>query len=209
MGMNKIEENLKEARRLKVRQLFEGYELFGFETRNKYQVINDSGELLAYAAEEKTGVRGIVFRHFFGHWRPFNVWLYDAERAQSYKLHFPFRWFLKTLFVSDSQGRRRGYLQQRFALFRKKFDAYDAQGKIIARINSSLFRFWTFEFIQRGKRVATIQKKWSGSLTELFTDKDNFVISYADPKLSVDEKIIMLSTCFMVDIIYFENHRGS
>ena len=201
--------DLKDKRLLHVQQVFEGLELLGFETRNKYKILDENQRPYAYAAEEKTGFGGAILRHIFGHWRSFKVIIFNDQREPIYELQFPFRWFFKTLYVTDTKGRRLGHLQQRFAIFRKKFDVFDAYGKEIAKINSSWFRFWTFEFESHGRKLGTVQKKWSGAIGEFFTDKDNFVVSYADPNLASDTKAVMLATCIMVDIIYFENNKGS
>jgi uncharacterized protein YxjI len=79
----------------------------------------------------------------------------------------------------------------------------------VAKINSSFFRFWTFEFEDNGRVIGKIQKKWSGILSEAFTDKDNFEISFKNQNLTTDMKVLMLSTCLLVDIIYFENNKAS
>ena len=112
------------------------------------------------------------------------------------------------MIVSDSEGRRIGHLQQRFAFFRKKFDVYDVRGKRIANINSGLFKLWTFEFIHRGRKLGGVYKKWGSVLTEFFTDKDNYVVSFADPTLDPDKKALMLSMCLLIDIVYFENNQS-
>jgi hypothetical protein len=77
----------------------------------------------------------------------------------------------------------------------------------VARINSSFFHFWTFEFFDRARSLGKIQKKWSGALTELFSHKDNFVISFR-PGLWPDLQVLLLAACLMVDIVYFENNKA-
>lgn len=206
--MQDFKEHLKHTNLLHVQQVMEGFELLGFETRNKYRILDQYKEPLAYAAEQSTGITGTILRQILGHWRSFKVIIFDEKREEVYKLHFPFRWFFKTLYVSEASGRRIGHLQERFAIFRKKFDVYDSNSRLVARINSSFFRFWTFEFFDNHRSIGKIQKKWSGALSEIFTDKDNFVVTYSDPNLSGDVKALMLSTCLMVDVIYFENNKA-
>lgn len=206
--MSEFIQRLVEADMLQVKQVMEGLELIGLETRNKYKI--HAGNLdVAFAAEQSTGFGGTILRQILGHWRSFSVTIFDEKRAPIFKLDFPFRWFFKTLFVTDTQGRKVGHLQQRFAIFRKKFDVFDANGMLVAKINSSFFRFWTFEFEDKGRVIGKIQKQWAGILSEAFTDKDNFVISFKNPNLTTDMKVLMLSTCLLVDIIYFENNKAS
>lgn len=197
---------IKESNELYIEQVHEKWELLGFETRNKYRVLDESKNQIAFAAEKSTGIGGAIFRNIFGHWRSFSVVIYDQNKNPVYNLRFPFRWFFKTLHVSDFSGRRIGHLEERFAFFRKKFDVFDINNKVVARINSSFFRFWTFEFFHNERSLGKIQKKWSGIMSEVFTDKDNFIITFND-SINEDLKVLMLSTCFMVDIIYFENNK--
>ncbi len=197
---------LQSYKNLHVRQVREPFEFLGLETRNKYRILDDQGASILYAAEEASGLGGTLLRQILGHWRSFKVVIFDEGRSPRFHLHFPFRWFFKTLMVTDERGQILGTLEQRFALFRKKFDIIGPQGQELARINSSFFRFWTFEFFHHDRSLGRIQKKWSGALNELFTDKDNFVVSFR-PGLAPETQVLMLATCIMVDIIYFENNK--
>lgn len=207
--MNQFEHHLRNCRLLHVQQTFEAFELLGFETRNKYRILDEDLRPVAFAAEQRTGITGAILRHILGHWRSFEVIIFDENKQKALELKFPFRWFFKTLFVNDKSGQKIGHLQQRFALFRKKFDVFDKSGRQVARINSSFFRFWTFEFFHHNRSLGKVQKKWSGSLGEFFTDKDNFVVTYQKAELDYEIKALMLSTCIMIDVIYFEENQGN
>jgi uncharacterized protein YxjI len=204
-----MKEILKQAKVLHVQQVLEGFEVvLGWESRNKYRILDERQSPVAYAAEVKTGILGALMRGFLGHWRTFNVTIYNQNRTDEYFLNFPFRWFFKTLFVKEAKGSDIGYLQQRFAIFRKKFDIYDRHHKKIGFINSSFFRFWTFDIYNpHAVKMASIKKKWSGVLSEMFTDRDNFVVEYYDQGLSEEVRALILSTCIMVDIVYFERKQ--
>lgn len=201
--------NLIEGSRLRVEQVWEGFEIvLGWETRNKYRILNAQGMLVGFAAEQSSGFLGTIARGILGHWRSFNIFIFNEHKQQVLDLHFPFRWFFKTLFIKSHEGQILGTLQQRFSIFYKKFDVLDPYGKSLAIIKSPLFKFWTFEFLRGDRKIGVIKKKWSGTLGEFFTDKDNFEIFFEDPTLNSEMKILMLSTCLMVDIVYFENNKG-
>jgi hypothetical protein len=206
----KFEDSLLNSKKLHVQQILEGIEIFtGFETRNKYRILNEDMTPLAFAAEPSTGLSGALMRGIFKHWRSFKIEIFNKERELLYRANFPFRWFFKSLYLEGENGSSIGHLQARFALFYKKFDLYDSRGIIIARVKSPLFKFWTFEFRQGQRKIGTVQKKWSGTMSELFTDRDNFTVTYAQADLSIEIKALMLAACLMVDIIYFENNKGS
>ena len=73
--------SLRHHQRLIVRQRRELAELFGFETRNKYEIASESGGALAFAAEQQKGIAGFLFRQFLGHWRTFEIKFFSPDRA--------------------------------------------------------------------------------------------------------------------------------
>jgi uncharacterized protein YxjI len=206
----KFEETLLASKSLHVQQVLEGFEvLLGYETRNKYRILDADMNPIAFAAEASKGLGAAIMRGLFKHWRTFEIEIFDQSRELMYRAKFPFRWFFKALYLENANGSVMGHLEQRFAILYKKFDVYDGYGKLIAEIKSPLFKMWTFEFRTHGRKIGTIQKKWSGAISEIFTDKDNFIVSYAQPDLTLETKAIMLATCLMIDVVYFENNQGA
>jgi uncharacterized protein YxjI len=206
----KFDETLMASRKLHVQQVLEGFEIMlGYETRNKYRILDEDLIPVAFAAEASQGFAAALMRGFFKHWRTFEIEIFDQGRSLMYRAKFPFRWFFKTLYLEDASGKSMGHLQARFAIFHKKFDLHDSNGRLIAEIASPWFKMWTFEFQKNNRKIGTIQKKWSGGLTEIFTDKDNFIVSFAQPDLDLETKALMVATCLMIDIVYFENNSGS
>lgn len=210
MSTIKFHERLTASRRIHIKQIYEISEiLIGWESRNKYQILDENNAFLAYAAEKSQGFRGALMRGMLKHWRRFDIVVFNESREKMFNLHFPFRWFFKTLIVQDHEGLHIGTLQQRWAFFYKKFDILDKNGRVVCRIRSPFFKIWTFEFKRATKKIGTLQKKWSGLASEMFTDRDNFTLSFADPSLEEETKLMMMSMALLVDIIYFENNQGS
>ena len=206
----KFEETLSASKKLHVQQVLEGFEiLLGYETRNKYRILDENMNPVAYAAEASKGLAAALMRGLFKHWRSFEIEIFDQNRQIMYRAIFPFRWFFKALYLENDSGKLMGHLQQRFSILYKKFDVCDANGMIIAEVNSPIFKLWTFEFRKNNRKIGTIQKQWSGALNEIFTDKDNFIVSFAQPDLELETKTLMMAACLMVDIVYFENNQGS
>ena len=54
------------------------------------------------------------------------------------------------------------------------------------------------------RQVATITKKWGGLCTETLLEADSFLIEYHDQNLTVEEKALVLSSAFLIDLNYFE-----
>lgn len=190
---------------LYVRQIKEMAELFGFETRNKYNVLNESGAQVALAAEESQGFFGAIGRQFFGHWRQYTVKLYNPGLAILLELQHPFRLLFQRLDIIAPDGRKVGAIQERWSLLHKHFDLLDVTGQTILQVRSPLLKFWTFNFVRPdGRDVALVEKKWSGTLKEMFTDADNFRVQYSGREATNDEKLLILAAAIFIDLRYFE-----
>lgn len=123
-------------------------------------------------------------RQLMGHWRSYEIHVFDAARNVVVRAIHPFRWFFQRLEAVGADGRRIGALQQRFAFFSKFLHVEDAQGRTVMTVRWPIWRPWTFPFECAGRQVAVVAKKWSGALTELFTDADSFRIEFSAQELT-------------------------
>lgn len=201
-----MQEILATQSQVYVRQKKEIAELFGFETRNRYEVLGARGEPIGYVAEQQKGFLGALLRQTLGHWRSFTLHFYDAQRRLRWTAEHPFRWFFQELQVLDASGHFIGSIRRRWSVFSKRFDVHDASGREVFSVSSPIWKMWTFPFLRGGSEAACIRKKWSGSLTEIFTDADNFQIDLGGT--SPSERVLILSACVYVDLMYFENKSG-
>lgn len=145
-----------------VQQRKEMAELFGFETRNKYEILTANGEKVAFAAEQQKGPLGLILRQILGHWRAFDLHIYDLHRQEVGRAIHPFRWFFQRLEVINADGKKLGALQQRFALFHKKFDLEASDGRVKMSVCSPFWRIWTFPVMAQGREVARVEKNGQG-----------------------------------------------
>lgn len=190
--------------KLFVRQVHEIAELLGFETRNKYSITDEQGHQIGFAAEQQKGLLGFLFRQFLGHWRTFEVHFFTPQRQLFLIGYHPFRWYFERIEVRTPQGKLTGALQKRFSILTKRFDVENEFGHVVLQVSSPVWRIWTFPFFNHGREVARVQKKWSGLLSEGFTDKDNFLVEYLDPSLSDEIRQLIMSSAVFIDLLYFE-----
>ncbi len=183
-------------------------EFFGFETRNKYAILGERGEEIAFAAEQQKGFLGFLMRQWLGHWRTFDIFVFDGSRRLALKCRHPFRFFFQRLEIDGADGRLLGVLQQRFSIFSKCFDVLDASGRELLTVRSPLWSPWTFAFQRDGKQVAVVRKRWSGLFSEALTDADRFGVQFEGP-LSSSEKCLVLAAALFVDLRYFEKKASS
>ena len=201
---------LQNTNQVLVVQRKEWAEIFGFETRNKYEIFDQNQKRIGFAAEQQKGLLGLLFRQLLGHWRSFEVHFFNEQRQQVMVSRHPFRFFFQEFHIFDQQGRQIGRCEQRFGVLTKKFDVYNENNQFSLTMRSGFFKFWTFPLKDpNGQQRALIQKKWSGFFTEAFTDADKFLITYEDPRLTANERLVVLALSIFTDLQYFERKANS
>lgn len=187
-----------------IRQRKELAELFGYESRNKYEILSAEGHPLWFAAEQGSGFGMAFLRQMLGHWRTFEIHVFDMQRNLVLRAVHPFRLFFQRLEVFDTQGRLLGSLQQRFSFARKRFDVTDAGGRLLFEMRSPFLSVWKFPFLRSDRPMAEVTKKWGGLAREMFTDADTFRVDYRAEELGPDERALVLAAGLFIDLLYFE-----
>jgi uncharacterized protein YxjI len=195
---------LTEQRAILISQKLEMAEFFGFETRNKYGLRDESGASIGFAAEQNKGIISWVLRQYLGFWRRYDVSLFDNARQVVLELRHPFRWFYQRLDVYDAGQRCLGAIEWRFFLWRRGYRVVDNRGSLIFDVKTPLLDLWTFEVYQGAKRRGVVAKKWSGVFSELLTDRDQFLVSFEDSGLSERDRLLLIAAAIFTDLKYFE-----
>ncbi len=198
-------DNLEQAETLIVKQQKEwGEILTGFETKNKYQVVDHFSNPLLEAQEEGGSALTTITRLFLKALRPFTIDLFSPQGAGLFKLTRPFRFYFHELDVSQSNGAPLGKIKRRFAILRRIYSVVDRNGNEIFELFGPLLHPWTFQIKKGNQELGKITKKWSGLAKESFTDADNFGITF--PKgIDISQKAVLLGAVFLIDFVHFEN----
>jgi uncharacterized protein YxjI len=190
-----------------VQQVRELAEWVGLETRNKYQILDENKSVVGYAAEQQKGVAGFLLRQTLGHWRKFDIYFFNPARELVWVAHHPFRWILERIELRSKDGQMIGAIQRRFALLSRRFHIENERGHVILEVASPIWKIWTYTFMARGRAVAQVQKKWSGIFSEVFTDRDNFLVEYSDASLTEQDRQLILAAAVFVDLSFFERKQ--
>jgi len=205
---------------LLVKQQVELLEAFtGFETANKYKVLNSLGQDVFYAKEDTD----CCTRQCCGPSRPFDMDISDNSGMEAIHLSRPLRCqsclcfcCLQSMEVSSPPGTVVGTIEQNCTFIYPSFTIKDENESPVLKIEGPLctiaccgdieFKVVTME----GQEVGQIKKQWTGILKEALTDADNFSISFPiDLELKV--KATLLGALFLIDFMYFEtqNHNDN
>ena len=173
----------------------------GFETKNKYAILDELGNIL-YQAQEQGG--SFLARWFLKALRPFQILMTRPDSTQALQIERPFRFYFHKIDVKTGDGKLLGTVEREWSWIHRLFRVANAQGQEICKLHGPLFHPWTFEIRQHDREVGKITKKWSGLLKEGFTDTDNFA-AVLPPGMPVEQKGVLLGAVFLIDFVYFEN----
>ncbi|XP_065179720.1 phospholipid scramblase 1-like [Sycon ciliatum] len=204
---------------LLVHQKIELLELMtGFETENKYVVKNSLGQQVYYAKE----VSDCATRQCCGPNRPFQMQITDNAGKEVMRLDRPFRCGFQCccetqrpfLEVQAPPGNPIGYVKsEACACVWPTFLLLDLNMQPILRIHTPCCGVGCCDCSPKypvrsmdGQDVGLIQKQWSGLTKEMFTDADNFGVSFP-MDLDVKMKGVMLGALFLIDFLFFETQK--
>jgi len=179
-----------------VKQEKEMLEVFtGFETRNKYSINSVDGKQLYYAYEESSG----WVRYFLKKKRPLKIHVIDSQKKEVMLVERGFAFYFPSHTVSTPNGVV-GNIHRRFRWVNKLFDI--EYGNVKYTAETRFPHVWTYRVYSEGQQLAQIDKKWSGTGRELFTDADTFMIDFMNAKQEFRKMI--LATALAIDLNVFE-----
>ncbi|XP_066266652.1 phospholipid scramblase 1-like [Branchiostoma lanceolatum] len=207
-------EYMTQIDQLLVKQQVELLEAFtGFETNNKYKIMNSQGQKVYFAAEDND----CCSRQCCGNIRSFEMKIMDNSQNEVIHLSRPLRcmhcmWVccLQELEVQSPPGTTVGWVKQTWHPFLPKFVVQSAAGETVLTIegpclNCSFCGDVEFDVMSADEtsKVGKISKQWSGLAREMFTDADNFGIQFP-MDLDVKVKACLLGAVFLIDFMFFE-----
>jgi len=201
---------------LLIKQKIEVLELLvGFETVNKYEVLNSFGQSV-YKVEEDSDCRD---RLFCGSGRGFDMTLCGNDGQEVIHLQRPLRCqdccfpcCLQEMEVSSPPGTVIGSISQQWSIFHPKLLVKDGLGNPVLRIEGPCMTFswcgsdvdFNVVSVETGEQIGKITKQWTGLAKEMLTDADNVGITFP-LDLDVKVKATLLGALFLIDFMYYEH----
>ena len=187
----------------------------GFETANKYEVLNNLGQNVYKAKEDSD----CCTRNCCGSGRCLDMSITDLQGQEVIHLNRPLRCqeccfpcCLQEMEVSSPAGTVIGSISQQWSILHPRLLIKDELGIPVLRIEGPCWTCSCFgsdvEFtvvsVQNGEQVGVITKQWTGLVKEVFTDADNYGINFP-LDLDVKVKATLLGALFLIDFMYFEH----
>lgn len=221
----------------------------GFEQSNKYAINNIAGEVLGYIVEEPRGFLQSIGRQVFRTHRPFRALVLDRDGAPILWMRRPFSFINSRMYVQhqkfdaepqafqdehESSLETFGVVQQRWHLWRRKYDLYLKESSLLSGKNvgedevfnqfaaiDAGFLAWNFPIADEIQEIASVERNFRGFGRELFTDTGQYAIRFApdlsleenadiDPlevrHLNLQERALVLALSINVDFDFFSRH---
>ena len=176
--------------------------LIGIDTANKYSLHAPTGQQLGQSAEVG-GVGGFIMRQLFRNARSANVKVFGNKGTEIAEMRKPFK-FIFSEIVATIGGAEVGRAKRTSWIGRNY--TISVMGVPTFTISSSLFQWKNFRFnvMKNGVHVATIMKRYEGALKMMFTQADTFTLEFHDTSLSLEERLTLLGTTYLIDFDCFE-----
>ena len=199
--------------------------LTGFETSNRYKVLNSNGQQIYYAMEESS----CISRVFCSNRRGFVIPLLDNSKQEvmricrNYKLCAGTSFFacsspcILEVWVEDQNKLELGRVRQTCSFLVPSFDILNAENEIVLKIRGPICVFTgllsccdqNFDIFTPDLNtvVGRITKSWSGFVKEAFTDATNIRVSFPID-LDVRIKATLMAAVFLIDFMFFEKVKS-
>jgi uncharacterized protein YxjI len=186
-----------------VQQQIEPIEYFGIESRNKYVIRDFNQTPILYAGQPSGGFWDEVAMQIAGQDRTFTFAVVDNSGNCVLRANHPLRFLIREMDVYSGNGRPLGKLKQNVTFWTPEIDIRTPNGELLFVAKGSLFAF-EFQIVRNGLVEAHVSKIFDGFAKEAFTDADTFMLRFNNPRLTADERALILMNVLMIDLIAFE-----
>ncbi|GMR51726.1 hypothetical protein PMAYCL1PPCAC_21921, partial [Pristionchus mayeri] len=195
----------------------------GWETSNKYVIMNGVGQQIYYAYEES----GFCMQQCCGEQRGFIIHIVDNFGKEVMRVNREFKccagcgWCAipgsccsHMLTVEAPPGNVVNWLGERVSCCTGAYQVCDQDGKVVldcedpgpctmcCGCSDKVFEIRT----PTKSAIGEIRKKWAGFVQEAYTDADNFGVSYSTFPL-LHTKATLIGATFLIDFAHFEDSQ--
>lgn len=124
----------------------------------------------------------------------------DASGAVQLVISKPFSLLRATVSVQRADGTEVGAIRNKIRIGKARF-VLASGGADIGALNAENFRAWDFTLEDAsGAKVGSINKKWAGLATEMFTNADRYAIT-VEPTLADPLRSLVIGAALTVDLL--------
>lgn len=183
----------------------------GYCVPQKYRVSKE-GVYQGQVTEQSGGWVPFSLKHsFLKSRRPSHFVVQNHRGTTLVEFYRPFHVWCSSVRIRSVGGKLLGRVQQKFSLFRTRYELFAGSQKPFGIINAGFTKFWSFEVLDPSpgalskKSIGKVEKKWGGTAREVFTSLDTFQVHWKS--LSLPQKIVLFCTAISIDMDHFEDYH--
>lgn len=177
-----------------------------FKAANNFDIYDpQTNQKIIECREPNLGLFTKIFRFTdYKRMTPFHVELRTPDSKKVLTIKRGFSLLMSTVRVMDENDQLVGSFKQKFFSIGGKFDVLDAQDTLVCTLQGK-WTSWDFRFVQAGKELAQVSKKWAGLGKELFTTADNYMLTINDTVAAQSSsRILIMAAVMCIDMVLKE-----
>ena len=157
---------------------------------------------------EKAGVASSLMRQ--ARRLPRTFYIVDLTGRILYEVRRPVYLFFQSLDIRNRNGEPAGRIQSRFGPLGARFSLFDRHGDLFASVSGGLLTSEFFLDVQLANGGGTVAIKWlyGGALKALFTDVDNYQVSFGNAPLSLEQRVVTFATALLADLKFRDRGKA-
>ena len=177
-----------------------------FKAANNFDIYSpDTGQIIMHCREPNLGIITKLLRFTdYKRMTPFEVVIStpDGKPVVTVRRGISLLW--STVRVYDETDTLIGTFKQKLFSIGGAFSVLDAMDQPLCTLQGK-WTGWEFKFLQGGKELALVSKKWAGLGKELFTTADNYVLSVS-PSVAAEAPVrgLILAAVMCIDMVLKE-----
>ena len=177
-----------------------------FKAANNFDIYSpDTGQIIMHCREPNLGIITKLLRFTdYKRMTPFEVVIStpDGKPVVTVRRGISLLW--STVRVYDETDTLIGTFKQKLFSIGGAFSVLDAMDQPLCTLQGK-WTGWEFKFLQGGKELALVSKKWAGLGKELFTTADNYVLSVS-PSVAEQAPVrgLILAAVMCIDMVLKE-----
>ncbi len=173
---------------------------------NQYQILDENGAEIGFIQEKMSGGKKALSLLVSKKIMPFELNILDTNQNVVATISRGVTLLLSKTSIKNANGEEIAKINQKFTMLKPKFEIVTPDGQLIATIQGD-WTAWSFTITSTdGTSLGTVSKKWNGAMKEIFTDSDKYVVEISGNLTDVNQRIAVISTAAVIDMILKENN---
>lgn len=140
---------------------------------------------------QENSIGSTITRNFLRTHRPFKATVFDKDQNIIFQMRRPMYLFSTSIFIESAEGEVLGEVHMNWHMWRRRYNLYVDKAQF-ASVDSG---FLAVDFDMRdieGRKIASVNKDFTGFARELFTDARQYVIRM-DPSYGLEHDATLVS----------------